>query len=315
MPNRLVVSKARSTAGLIARAVGSTTVVEVDCAVDLTSPVPVGSPPDAGQASLVHHFNVPGGGQGWTQVTTPYVATKAVLALYGIPAGEIAPTSDILSSRRDLGRIELGTGFAGDFQPVSVQVSALLPNYTSAPNTLITPAGMTSAGYSTEPVGWLVQAKHPLTTAQITDARQRAAADGITIETRTGPDQTLQHLRAYSTLAGVLVALGVLAMTVGLIRSETAADMRTLTATGASGAARRTVNAASAGALALLAGILGTATAYLALIAWHWHKLNYLNPPPYGDLAVLIVGLPVVAATGAWLLGRTPATISRRPLE
>ena len=56
----------------------------------------------------------------------------------------------------------------------------------------------------------------------------------------------------------MLVALGVLAMTVGLIRSETAGDLRTLTATGASSATRRTLNAATAGALALLGGILGT---------------------------------------------------------
>jgi putative ABC transport system permease protein len=104
-------------------------------------------------------------------------------------------------------------------------------------------------------------------------------------------------------------------MSVGLIRSETAGDLRTLTATGASGATRRTLNAASAGALALLGGILGTATAYLALIAWHWHDISYLNPPPYGDLAVLVVGLPAAAAAGAWLFGRTPATIARRPLE
>mgnify|MGYP001793361484 CR=1 FL=1 len=104
-------------------------------------------------------------------------------------------------------------------------------------------------------------------------------------------------------------------MTVGLIRSETAGDLRTLTATGASGTTRRTLNAASAAALALLGGILGTATAYLALIAWHWHDISYLNKPPYADLAVLILGLPVIAAAGAWLLGRTPTNLARRPLE
>jgi len=113
----------------------------------------------------------------------------------------------------------------------------------------------------------------------------------------------------------MLVALGVLAMTVGLIRSETAGDLRTLAAVGASSATRRTLNAASAGALALLGGILGTAAAYLALIAWHWHDISYLNRPPYADLALLILALPAVAVAGAWLLGRTPTSIARRPLE
>ena len=189
MPNPAVVASARSTADAIAQALGSSTVVELDAAVDLTSPVPAGAPPDAGQASLVHPITVPGRGQGWTQVATPYVATPAVLDLYRIPAADIAAGSDILSSRRDLSGIELGTGFKADFQPVTVQVSALLPNYTSAPNTLITPKAMTAGGYTAEPVGWLVQAQHPITAAQITDARHRAAAAGITIETRTGPDQ------------------------------------------------------------------------------------------------------------------------------
>jgi putative ABC transport system permease protein len=315
VPNAAVVAKARSTADAIAQALGSKTVVELDSAEDLTSPVPAGAPPDAGQASLVHQINVSGRGKGWNQVVTPYVATPALLDLYRIAAADIAPSSDILSSRHDLAGIELGTGFKGDFQPATVQVTTRLPNYTSAPNTLIAPSAMTANRYTAEPVGWLIQAKHAITSAQITDARHRAAAAGITIETRTGPDRTLQHLRDYSTLVGLFVALGVLAMTVGLIRSETAGDLRTLTATGASGATRRTLNAASAAALALLGGILGTATAYLALIAWHWHDISYLNKPPYPDLAALLLGLPVLAAAGAWVFGRTPKTLARRPLE
>jgi putative ABC transport system permease protein len=211
--------------------------------------------------------------------------------------------------------VELGTGFKGNFHPATVQVSDHLPNYTSAPNTLITQQAIARLGLTAEPVGWLVQAKQPLTTAQITDARHRAATAGITVETRTGPDHTLSRLRDYATGVGVLVALGVLAMTVGLIRSETAGDLRTLTATGASSASRRMLNAATAGALALLGAILGTGAAYLALIAWHWHDVSYLNRPPYLNLAILLVGLPVAAIAGAWLLGRTPRTLGRRVLE
>jgi len=53
-------------------------------------------------------------------------------------------------------------------------------------------------------------------------------------------------------------------MTVGLIRSETAGDLRTLTATGASSATRRTLTGATAGALAVLGAVIGTTGAYLA---------------------------------------------------
>jgi putative ABC transport system permease protein len=67
--------------------------------------------------------------------------------------------------------------------------------------------------------------------------------------------------------------------------------------------------------LALLGGILDTAGAYLALIAWHWRDIGYLAHPPYLDLAALVVGLPAVGPIGGSLLGRTPPAIARSPLD
>ena len=67
-----------------------------------------------------------------------------------------------------------------------------------------------------------------------------------------------------ATALGIVIALGVLAASVGLIRSETARDLRTLTAAGASGATRRMITAATAAALGLLGAILGMAGAVIA---------------------------------------------------
>jgi putative ABC transport system permease protein len=64
----------------------------------------------------------------------------------------------------------------------------------------------------------------------------------------------MQQLRDYATLVGILLALSVLGMTVGLIRSETSGDLRTLTAAGASGNTRRMLTGTTAGALGLLGG-------------------------------------------------------------
>jgi putative ABC transport system permease protein len=112
------------------------------------------------------------------------------------------------------------------------------------------------------------------------------------------------------------LALGVLAMTVGLIRSETASDLRTLAATGASRTTRRTITASTAGALAALGGLLGTAGAYAALLAWNRQNLHPLTSVPWFDLVLLVVGLPLVAACAGWLLaGREPAAIGRQPLD
>ena len=66
---------------------------------------------------------------------------------------------------------------------------------------------------------------------------------------------------------GALFALGILLITVGLIRSESAVDVRTLAAVGAESGTRRMLTAASAGGLALLGAGLGIAGAYLTLFA------------------------------------------------
>jgi putative ABC transport system permease protein len=123
-------------------------------------------------------------------------------------------------------------------------------------------------------------------------------------------------LRNWSTAAGILLALGVLGMTVGLIRSETANDLRTLTATGASSTTRRTLTAATSGALALLGAVVGTAGAYAALLAWHRSDLSPLGHVPVANLLIILLGLPVIATAAGWLLsGREPPAINRRPIE
>ena len=117
-------------------------------------------------------------------------------------------------------------------------------------------------------------------------------------------------------LAGMSLALGVLAMTVGLIRSETANDLRILAAAGAAGTTRRTLTGATAGALALLGAVLGTAGAYAALAAWHRSDLADLTHPPVVNLVAIVVGLPLVAGAAGWLLaGREPSAVARHPLD
>jgi putative ABC transport system permease protein len=314
-PSPAAIATARSTATSIGQSLNAQHVVELDVAANPQSVAVAGAPPDARWANLAYPVTE-NGQKGFTLIATPFVATPTVLDFYRIPSNVIEPGTDVLTARPDLsGRPVDAGGIGRSFQPVTVQVTKLLPNYTSAPNTLLTEKAVTALGLTPQPVGWLLQTHQPLTAGQISDARHRAADAGITIETRTASDNSAQQLRDYSTIAGMLLALAVLAMTVGLIRSETAGDLRTLTATGASSSTRRTLTAATAAALALLGGILGTAGAYVALIAWHWHDLSYLSHPPYLNLAALVFGLPTVALVGGWLFGRTPVAISRRALE
>jgi putative ABC transport system permease protein len=104
-------------------------------------------------------------------------------------------------------------------------------------------------------------------------------------------------------------------MTVGLIRSETRNDLRVLAAAGATSRTRRNLTAYTAATLALLAALLGIATAYLALAAFYHSDLTTLANPPTENLLLLGIGLPIIATAAGWLLaGREPAKIATRPL-
>jgi putative ABC transport system permease protein len=243
-----------------------------------------------------------------------YVATPEVLARYGIKPADLDPAAVIVTSRPDVRGKVL---FAGDRQEIAAPKVQLgrLPSYTGEPGSLLTPYGLSAYGLQGRPAAWLVETARPLSGAQITAARHAAAAAGLTVETQP-THSNFDQLRTDATAIGIVVALGVLAMTIGLLRTEAATDLRTLTATGASSRTRRTLTATTAGALATMGALLGSATAYAALLAGRHRNLDPLGNVPVADLLALIVGLPVLATLGGWLLaGRQPPAIARQALD
>ena len=308
----------------IAKALGSNTVIELDQA----------------SASLQHAA----AGRSWSGPV--YVATPQLLQAFGINASNVNPNADILTARPGLSGVSDmqlvygnyfpsqggGPGNGPGNGPVSypcpkgecvanpvIQEVGALPSGTSAPNTVITEHAIHTLGLSSSVQGWLIQAPHNPTAAQITNARLTAGAAGMTIETKSSTPSSAEILD-YATAFGIALALGILAMSVGLIRSETARDLRTLTATGAGSMTRRELTAATAFALALAGAVLGTVAAYVAAIGYAWDNpldgLSALSNVPTENLLFILVGMPVVAAVIGWLLaGREPAIISRQPLE
>ncbi|HLJ98554.1 MAG TPA: FtsX-like permease family protein, partial [Streptosporangiaceae bacterium] len=253
-----------------------------------------------------------------------YVATPRLLAQYGIK--RVNANADILSMRPGFSaepRMQLLYGDLGDpngtprtaDNPMIQEVSEL-PSGTSAPNTVITEHAMARYGLHEHLAGWLITTPRALTAQQISQARAIAASDGVSIETKSG-ELGLGQISNGATALGLLIALGVLAMSVGLIRSETARDLRTLTATGASRTTRRTITATTAGALGLLGAVLGVAGATLAGFAWaHSSFTVTFGNVPALDLVLLLVALPTAAAAGGWLLaGRDPNRIATQPQE
>ncbi len=256
-----------------------------------------------------------------------YVATPQLLAAFGIKASQVDPNADILTMRpglSGLSKMQLlsGNSCPGEcLAPPVIQEIGALPSGTSAPNTVITEHAIAELGLgrTVSVTGWLITTPHGLTAAQISSARLTAASKGMSIETRSSAPSSAEILN-WATVFGTVLALGILAMTIGLIRSETASDLRTLTATGAGSATRRTITAVTAGGLALTGAVLGTAGAYIGAIAYSWdNKLDGLGSLlniPVNNLLTILVAMPLVATVVAWLLaGREPATIARRPMD
>jgi putative ABC transport system permease protein len=310
---------AQGVAASIATAVHGSAPLAMNGVVSSRSPTMTGPSGVTGRVVCgygIPHPNERGGATYHGREMLPLVlATPELLSHFGIAASSVEKSTDLLTAHTDLDRYDLLTGDRGaaDLAP-KVQAVAL-PAYTSEPVMLATDHLMRALDAKPSPLGWLIVTPKPLTPAQIDQAEASARAAGLTVESRP-VKADLSRLRTGAVGIGGAVALGVLAMTVGLIRGEGARDLRTLTANGAGGRTRRMLTAATAVALAGLGAVLGTAGAYAALIAWYHRSLHDLSQVPVAHLTGLMVGLPLIAFVGGWLLaGREPAGMARTPLD
>jgi putative ABC transport system permease protein len=251
-----------------------------------------------------------------------FVATPAMLRYLGIDPASVDPSADFLvdKSLPTRGLVIPSMTNRDEFPVANVQridVGQHLFGSESGqtPPYFITLGALQRHGWDQIPGGWLVESSRPLTSDQINRARDIAANAGLSIEVK-GEGDSFETVMAIATAAGSLLALCILALTVGLIRSESAGDLRTLTATGATSRIRRALTAATAGELALLGALLGVAGAYVVHFALYYDDLGYLGNVPVLHLALAVIGVPVAAAAAGWLLaGREPPAIARRVLE
>jgi putative ABC transport system permease protein len=239
-----------------------------------------------------------------------------MLALYDIDPSTIAADTELLSTedkpyllldfteRRD----------PGNDPPAPAQLVEL-PPWDDAPHALVTDTAMQAHDWAAIRSGWIVESPTAFTGEQLDAARQAAADVGLVIEERDQRDD-LAALRNGATATGGILAVAIVVMAVGLIRSEAQRDVRTLTATGASPHTRRAITASTAAGLALPGVLLAIAAAYVALVAAYRTDLSRLAPIPATQLLQLVVGAPLVAAGLGWLLaGREPSTFARQDLD
>jgi putative ABC transport system permease protein len=271
---------------------------------------------------LTKSFRSPEGGKSYRARAQAYVATPAVLEYLGIDPATIDPGTDFLVDRGVTGTDLVIPSFTSrkeipvtNVQKIDTGRHLFGAESGRNPPYFITLNGLRRHGWTQIPAGWLVQSSRPLTSDQIAAARDAAAEAGLTIETQRKSNPPTEVM-AIATAAGALLALAILAMTVGLIRGESAGDLRTLTAAGATSGIRSTLTATTAGALALLGAILGVAGAYVALAATYYDDLGYLSDVPVLYLALAVIGVPLAAAAAGWLVaGREPPAIARPVIE
>lgn len=281
-----------------------------------------------------------------------YVATPSLLRAYGINPSSIPSNVDVLSSRPGLdgSGVQLtwspSTGKNGPPQVNSfgpggnngsqsqctpnqclahpvVQEEGQLPQGTSAPNTLITESALHRLGLASQNSleGWMLLSNSTITQSQIVSANSLAASGDLTTETKNDAPASSEIVN-WATVFGIALALGVLAMSVGLIRSETASELRTLTAAGASSRIRRALTAVTAGGLAFLGALLGTVAAYVGLFGWFRTNTleggigDIIHHVPWNNLFFILIAMPAVAIVIGWVLaGREPRGIATRPME
>jgi putative ABC transport system permease protein len=277
------------------------------------------------------------GGRSWSG--SMYVGTPELLRAFGIRSSEIDPDADILSSRpglSGLSGLEFNytsggkSGPPGPSQTCSaasgcrahpvIQEIGALPTGTSAPNTVVTEHAMKKYHIAESTTNWLVLRAQPFTAAQISSAELTASTLQISVEAKNDQPSS-SAVVTWATIFGIVIALGVLGMSVGLVRSETASDLRTLTATGASSFTRRTLTAVTAGALGFLGALLGVVGGYVGMIGWlRSNSLNggiaALGNVPVGYLLLILFGMPAFAAIVGWLFaGREPSAMSHQAIE
>jgi putative ABC transport system permease protein len=270
------------------------------------------------------------GGRSWSGQI--YVATPQLLRDFGIKASEINPKALVLTSRPGLSAVgdltfsyskgnpkDPANSGGGVNHPLIQEISAL-PSGTSAPNTVVTEYAMKKYHIGSATNDWLVVGSQAFTAAQISSAQLTASTAQLRVESRNDMPSGSTIVN-WATLFGILIALGILAMSVGLVRSETSGELRTLAATGASSYTRRTLTAVTAGALGFLGALLGVVGGYVAMIGWlRSNSLNggisALENAPFRDLAFILFGMPMLAAVVGWLFAsQEPAVMGRQPIE
>src|SRR5208282_6535394 len=97
-----------------------------------------------------------------------------------------------------------------------IQEMGALPSGTSAPNTVITEHAMKEFHIQANTTDWLVQGAQPFSASQVSAAQLAASTTQLSVESKNDQPTSFAVI-TWATVFGIVIALGVLGMSVGLI--------------------------------------------------------------------------------------------------
>ncbi len=257
-----------------------------------------------------HH---PGGGPA-------YVATDEVVALLGLDAAAVAfldgggvvdlarPGTLSEAQRESTSR----PAVLVEWNEESREVEVALRSVEVAPGPLggglLVPPSV-AAGLDAAPrMTVLLTLPRPLTSAEAETAYREVRFANVSLP--VDPDDL--SVPAIALAAALGLALVVVAMTTALAATESDRDLQTMSAVGADPSLRRRFHALQSLLHTLMAAALGIPAALL-LILVAWEQVGGGLVIPWGSLALLGLGVPVLVAGVLWLVMRParPATARR----
>lgn len=211
-----------------------------------------------------------------------------------------------------------------DGAPIRPVRSTRLPAVVDLPRNplpyslFVSPATAAALHIRTSPLQVVATLRQPATDRQLDAVNNTLSGiSGVPgsyfVDVENGPLDTGAIFAWSALLACLLIAVSAGATAIGLARVDGRADDATLQAVGSSPRIRRTVAFVQALIVCGTGGLIGTALALAAAAALGPASASLTFAPPWPQVVLIVVGIPLVLAAGSWLLVGNRAVITRRP--
>lgn len=268
-------------------------------------------------ATMIAELPVASAGS-WRFATTPVLTDQPDALGASLAIGDADVVAALGGDDDALAAFEGGSAIAGGGGTNEADIrlrwslpDTLLLHLLDNPSLLVPPvvSAATAAGLEAVPDGpesWVIRLDGPVTAAQASIAQAAASRTAnASVFRETGPGSVGGMIRAVLAVS-VVTSLIVVAVSLALAATEARDDERTLAAVGAEPRVRRSVAAGRAAVLAGLGGLLAVPAGLIPV----WGATRFTGLPfviPLPVLAVVALGVPLLAVAGAWSLTRPAA--------